>query len=87
MRSSLHRRRDAPTDGWERWFAWRPVRVNPDPGNQNEWCWVWWEWVERHVWFSADFHWTQYRPVMLVDKTLLKGLYGSAENVQAERER
>ena len=33
--------------GWQRWFAWFPVRVNGAdidwPGEQV----VWWEWVER----------------------------------------
>ena len=47
-----------PITEWHRWFAWRPVRVNPTKQM------VWLEWVERkaHYWkHSPNYAYTEYR--------------------------
>lgn len=33
--------------GWQRWFAWFPVRVNTDTVPWPAELVVWWGWVER----------------------------------------
>ena len=45
-------------NGWQGWFAWRPVRAHMDDGR---YCWVWWEHIERHYAVMACEGWWEYQ--------------------------
>lgn len=45
-------------DGWQGWFAWRPVCVS---NNDGKYCWVWWEHIERCYCVMGPDGWWAYR--------------------------
>jgi len=49
---------------WHRWWAWRPVALEPTldtNGNGLVRRWVWLEWVERRDLYGSGLH--DYRPL------------------------
>ena len=53
-------------DGWYKWFAWYPVRVqvpivNPESNEDRAYRYIWWEDVEWQYACWVDVYYVRYR--------------------------
>lgn len=48
---------------WQRWFAWRPIRVTAGRMYQ----WVWWEYVMRRTYWIGSYDPVQRHDYRLID--------------------